>query len=310
MSQNSYSQTIAQIKLVVALALWGGSYIATKIALVDLSAGTLVWLRFLIGVLMLGWYARRQGELRINSWKDAGQYIILGFIGITFHQWLQSTGLEITEASTTAWIVSTTPVFMVLMGWLFLREKIGWLGVGGILLAAAGVLLVVSRGDMGSLAGGDFGNPGDLLISISAPNWAFFSVLSRPALKRDSPIKVTFFVIFFGWLLSSIPFFAGSGWQEFGRLSAQGWTSVLYLGVLCSSMAYIFYYDGLHHLPASRVGAFLYLEPLFATLIAALVLSEHIFLTTLLGGMLILLGVWLVEQTASRRDQSEPYAPE
>jgi drug/metabolite transporter (DMT)-like permease len=186
---------------------------------------------------------------------------------------------------------------MAMMGWLLLREKLGWQTVSGILLAAAGVLLVISRGDFTGFSNGGIGKPGDLLISVSAPNWALFSVLSRPALRRHSPIKVTFFVILFGWLLSGIPFAASASWQEFSRLSVQGWTSVLYLGVLCSSVAYIFYYDGLHQLPASRVGAFLYLEPLFATLIAALVLSEHIFLTTVLGGVFILLGVWLVEHT-------------
>jgi drug/metabolite transporter (DMT)-like permease len=292
------------------MLLWGGSFIATKIALQDLSAVTLVWVRFLIGVVILGWYAWRQGELRLNSWKDSLQFLYLGFIGITFHQWLQSTGLETSEASTTAWIVSSTPVFMAMMGWLLLREKLGWQTVSGILLAAAGVVLVISRGDFSGFSSGSFGRPGDLLISISAPNWALFSVLSRPALRRHSPIRVTFFVILFGWLLSGIPFAASAGWRDFSSLSAQGWTSVLYLGVLCSSVAYIFYFDGLHHLPASRVGAFLYLEPLFATLIAAVVLSEQIIITTVLGGALILLGVWLVEHTASRHDQPNPYAPD
>ncbi len=288
----------AQIKMMAAIVLWGGSFIATKLTLQDLSAVSLVWSRFLIGILILGWFAWRQGELRLASWKDAIEFLYLGFIGITFHQWLQSTGLETSEASTTAWIVSTTPVFMALLGWLFLREKIGWVAISGILLAAAGVLLVISRGDFSGLASGVFGQPGDMLIFISSPNWALFSVLSRPTLKRHAPIKVTFYVLLFGWLLTNIPFIASAGWQDFSRLSAQGWYSLAYLGVFCSSVAYIFYNDSLSLLPASQVGAFLYMEPLAATLIAALMLSERIVLATLLGGGLILLGVWLVNRTS------------
>ena len=70
----------------------------------------------------------------------------------------------------------------------------------------------------------------------------------------------------------------------------------LFLGVFCSALSYIFYNDGLQALPASQVGAFLYLEPLVATLVAAVVLSEQIVLATLAGGALILLGVWQVNR--------------
>ena len=289
----------AQIKLIIAIILWGGSFIATKVVLRELSAVSLVWSRFLVGILILGFLAWRQSELKISSWKEAWKYLYLGFIGITFHQWLQSTGLETTEASSTAWIVSSTPVFMAVMGWFLLRERIRWQSAAGILLAGMGVLVVISRGDFSGLSGTGFGKPGDLLVSISAPNWALFSVLSQPVLKRSHPLKVTFFVLFFGWLLTSIPFIASAGWREFSYLSLHSWLGIVFLGVFCSAIAYVLYYDSLRQLPASQVGAFLYLEPLVATLVAALVLAEHITLFTLAGGGLIMLGVWLVDHTAS-----------
>lgn len=297
--QRIITEKKAQVKLVIAILLWGGSFIATKIVLQELTAVTLVWSRFLIGILILAFLAWRRNELRISSWQDAWQFLYLGLIGITFHQWLQSTGLETTEASTTAWIVSSTPVFMALLGWLLLRERITRQSAAGILLAGMGVLLVISRGDFGALVGGNFGKPGDLLVSISAPNWALFSVLSRPILKHHSALKVTFFVLFFGWLLTSIPFIASAGWQEFSQLSLNGWLGIAFLGVFCSALAYVLYYDSLSQLPASQVGAFLYLEPLTATVIAMLVLSEKILLATLAGGGLILLGVWLVDHSST-----------
>ena len=78
--------------------------------------------------------------------------------------------------------------------------------------------------------------------------------------------------------------------------------SIGYLGIFCSALAYIFYNDGLQILPASQVGAFLYFEPLVATLVAAAILSEQIVLATLGGGALILFGVWLV----NRRPEQVP----
>lgn len=292
------SKTLAaQIKCFISIAIWGGSFIATKIAVAEISPVTVIWTRFLIGLVILGWFAWRHGDLTLPSRKDTLELAFLGFMGITLHQWLQSSGLVTSEASTTAWIVSTTPVFMALLGWMFLKEKLGASKIAGIFLATLGVLFVVSKGDFGGMFSGGFGKPGDILILISAPNWAIFSVMSQPALKKHSAIKVTFYVFLFGWLLTSLQFLAKNHWGEFSQLSAGGWASIAFLGVFCSAVAYIFYNDGLHALSASQVGAFLYLEPLVATLVAAALLSEQIVFMTLIGGLLILAGVWIVNRT-------------
>ena len=297
---NSSKTFTAQLKLAAAIAVWGGSFIATKIAVGEVSPVTVVWSRFLIGLIILGWFAWRQGELAIPTWKDGLEFAFLGFMGITLHQFLQSSGLVTSEAATTAWIVSTTPVFMAVLGWLFLKEHLGLSGTGGIALAALGVLLVVSKGSFDGMFNGGFGRPGDILILISAPNWAIFSVMSRPALQKHSALKVTFYVLLFGWLLTSLQFLAGRHWVEFTQFSATGWVSIAFLGIFCSALAYIFYNNGLQTLPASQVGAFLYLEPLVTTLVAAVVLSEQIVLATLAGGVLILFGVWLVNRIPPR----------
>ena len=290
----------AQLKLVAAIAVWGGSFIATKLAVGEVSPVVVVWSRFLIGLIILGWFAWRHAELAIPTWKDGLEFAFLGFMGITLHQWLQSSGLVTSEAATTAWIVSTTPVFMAVLGWLFLKERLGFAGTVGIMLATLGVLLVVSKGSLAGMFSGSFGRPGDILILISAPNWAIFSVMSRPTLQRHSAIKVTFYILLFGWLFTTLQFVAGRHWHEFSQLTSTGWIAIAFLGVLCSALSYIFYNDGLQSLPASQVGAFLYLEPLVATLVAAVVLSEQIVLATLAGGALILLGVWQVSRVPRR----------
>ena len=165
-------------------------------------------------------------------------------------------------------------------------------------MATIGVLLVVTKGDIQSALIGNFGVRGNILILISAPNWALFSVLSRPILKRFSAIKVTFYVLFFGWLLTSVQFLVGRHWVELNQLLPASWASIAFLGVFCSAIAYIFYNDGVKALPASKVGVFLYLEPLVATTVAAAVLSESILLASLAGGGLILLGVWFVNRNS------------
>lgn len=286
----------AYAKVTFAVVAWGASFIATKVALQEVSPVTVVWLRFGIGVLILGVAALWRGQLALPQKKDLPYFALLGFIGITFHQWLQSTGLVTSQASTTAWIVATTPIFMAILGWFVLREKLTKIQILGIMLATVGVLLVVAEGDLGTLGVGEFGSPGDILILISVLNWSIFSTLSRRGLKEHSAALMMLYVMGFGWFFTSVLFFAGPGLSEISQLTLNGWLGILFLGVACSGFAYIFWYDGLQAIPATQVGAFLYLEPLVAVIVAAFVLNEFILLASLVGGSTILLGVWLVNQ--------------
>jgi drug/metabolite transporter (DMT)-like permease len=296
-NQPAYPQPwVAITEVILAVIFWGASFIATKVALEDVSPVTVVWLRFLIGVVVLGIAVMLRQQAGIPGRKDMVQLAGLGFIGITFHQWLQSTGLQTAQASTTAWIVATTPIFMAILGWLFLKEKLTQLQLFGIILAALGVVMVVTRGDLGALQVGDFGTPGDILILVSAPNWAIFSALSRRSLAKFPATQMIFFVMVFGWLFTSVFLISGPGLSEIVLLSTRGWAGILFLGVACSGLAYIFWYDGLKAIPASRIGAFLYLEPLVAVILALMVLGEPVLISSALGGAAILLGVWFVNR--------------
>ena len=284
------------LEALFAVVVWGASFIATKVALRDVSPVTVVWLRFAMGVIILGFAVTSRKQFAWPKQNEWLYFALLGFLGITFHQWLQSTALTTSRASTTAWIVATTPVFMALLGWLILKEKLTWLQTAGILLAALGVILVVSNGDLASLELGKFGEPGDILVLISALNWAVFSALSRRGLKAHPATRMMFYVMTLGWLFTGILFFAGPGPREIPQLTFNGWLGVSFLGVFCSGLAYIAWYDALQALPAAQLGAFLYLEPPVAVVVSAIILRESITWAALLGGGVILFGVYLVNR--------------
>lgn len=293
------ARAAALFKVTVAVVAWGASFIATKVALREAAPVTVVWTRFLLGLPVLGSAVLLRREWAAVPARDLGSFALLGFLGITFHQWLQSNGLVTARASTTAWIVATIPVFIAVLGWMVLRERLRPAGILGIALAAGGVLLVVTRGDLGALLRGRFGEPGDVLVLLSAPNWAVFSVLSRRALRAHPAGRMMLYVMLFGWAFTTVPFLAGPGAGELLRLSPEGWASIAFLGFVCSGMAYVFWYDALKALPAPQVGAFLYLEPLVATGVAAAVLGERVTLPSFLGGAIILLGVWIVSRPST-----------
>jgi drug/metabolite transporter (DMT)-like permease len=204
--------------------------------------------------------------------------------------------LVTSQATTTGWIVASMPIFIAILGWLVLKEKLNWSQAFGIFLAAFGVLLVVTRGDLSSLVSGKFGTPGDILILISAPNWAVFTILSRRGLKIYPAALMMFYVMAFGWLFSTVLFVSGRGWELIHNIATDGSLALGFLGVFCSGLAYIFWYDVLKVLPVAQVGTYLYIEPVVTVIVSLLLLNEKRILAGILGGLIILLGVWLVNR--------------
>src|SRR5215210_5451588 len=153
-SDPEMSRTGAILAALFAVVVWGGSFIATKIAVAEGAPVTVVWLRFGMGVAVMGVVVLARRQLSLPAGGDLAYFALLGFLGIAFHQWLQSNGLVTSQASTTSWIVASTPIFMAILGWMVLGERVKPLAALGIGLAAFGVLVVATRGYLSSLAEG------------------------------------------------------------------------------------------------------------------------------------------------------------
>jgi drug/metabolite transporter (DMT)-like permease len=105
-----------------------------------------------------------------------------------------------------------------------------------------------------------------------------------------------FYVMSFGWLLASLLFLATNGFAEIGNLTVNGWMGVAFLGIFCSGLAYIAWYDALKALTTAQTGVFLYIEPLVAVVVAFFILGEAITAASVAGGAVILFGVWMVNR--------------
>jgi drug/metabolite transporter (DMT)-like permease len=104
-----------------------------------------------------------------------------------------------------------------------------------------------------------------------------------------------------GWLFTTVLFFLGPGLADLAHLTWKGWLAIGFLGVFCSGLAYIFWYDALQALPVAQAGAFVYLEPFITVVVAAVLIDEPLVFSALLGGLGILTGVWLVQTKKGRR---------
>jgi drug/metabolite transporter (DMT)-like permease len=245
--------------------------------------------------LLLAMSAAR-GQPALPSRDSWASLALMGFVGVFVHQMIQAHALRITSAVSTGWLIGLTPVWSALLSAWVLRERFGPVKVAGLGLGFLGAALVVTRGELGA---GLLALPqtrGDLLILLSTLNWAVYTVLGHPVLKRLGPARATTGALLFGWLML-VPFFVHEqGWRQYTRLTPTGWAAVLFLGIACSGLGYLFWYGALEKVEASRVAAFLYLEPLVTLAAAVAVLGESVDATTVIGGMLVLAGVALVQR--------------
>lgn len=174
-------------------------------------------------------------------------------------------------------------------------------------MSALGVLVVVSGGRFSGFVRIGAISPGELLVTSGIFTWALFSVMSRKKLQGALPDLAMLYTMTFGWLFTSIPFVSGRYWNQLAVLSWKGWISVGFLGIFCSALAYVFWYDGLKSLSSSRVGIFMYISPLVSVAVAAIFLSEPVTPATIGGGVMVLLGVGIVNADWKDRN-SEPGA--
>jgi drug/metabolite transporter (DMT)-like permease len=262
---------------------------------------TLIFTRFALGAALLVAITALRGQPLVpprDSWRAL---LLMGFVGVFVHQMIQAHALTLTGAVSTGWLIGLTPLWSALLSAWVLKEKFGPMKVAGLALGFVGALLVVTRGRIGP---GLLALPqtrGDLLILISTLNWALYTVLGHPALKRLGPTRATTGALFLGWLMLAPFFLYEAGWRGYAHLSPRGWTAVLFLGIACSGLGYLFWYGALEKIEASRVASFLYLEPLITLAAARVVLGERVGGATVAGGLLVLLGVALVQRGAIGR---------
>jgi drug/metabolite transporter (DMT)-like permease len=283
----------------LAVVFWGLSFVATKAALRELSPITLITTRFALGVALLLVLLQLRRVPVLPPRELWGSLALMGFVGVFVHQLLQSFALTMTGAISTGWLIGLTPLWSaVLSAWL-LRERFPPAKVAGLALGFAGAALVVTRGQLGAARLALPATKGDLLILASTLNWAVYSVLGHPVLKRLGATRATAGALLFGWLMLLPLFLARAGWREYARLSGAGWGAVLFLGIACSGLGYLFWYGALEKVPATAVSALLYLEPLVTLAAGVALLGEQVHLTTMAGGLLVLAGVFLVERAGA-----------
>ena len=285
--------------ILIAITIWSASFAGMKVALEQAHPMVVLWMRLGISIPFLFVGAYLQKTFRLPSKNELWPLLIMSFQGIFLVSGLQNYAMKTASASTANWIIICSPAFVALLGWLFLKEKISNMGFIGLLISAAGVMVVLRLGSADTVrTTGSFGTIGDLLILFSSLNWSIFLVFSKKVLKGNLPYSfVLFWEMFFSFLYATcaLPLF-GCDISVIGSFTRSTWTAVTFLGAGASAGAYFCWFHGLSVLPVSKIVAFQFLQPFAGAVIAFLLLGERFTIWLFAGGITIIYGVYLVNR--------------
>jgi drug/metabolite transporter (DMT)-like permease len=280
--------------LLTAVILWGWTFVATKILVAEIDPLEIFALRLAIGLPFVGLVLLiMRVPVRFTP-ADVWPLALSGAV-LTLHFLIQAAGLMTTTATNTGWIISVTPLVLAALSFAFLRERISAAGAVGIVVATAGIVVLVSRGRVTEL--GWLRSTGDWLVLASTVTWATYTVLTRNVVRRQPPLAVTFAVMGVSAVVTATLFGTVATFDDPRQLSGRAIVSLLYLAIAGSAIGQWFWQEGVARLGATRAGLYLYVEPLATVALAVPLLGEPFGLTTVLGGGLVLAGVYLGQQT-------------
>ncbi|WP_119418264.1 DMT family transporter [Desertibaculum subflavum] len=293
------SRLSAYALLTFAVLLWAGNWIVGRAVHESFPPAALNFWRWTAAVLILvpfalpGMFARR--ALLVRHWRYLA---LLGLSGITLFQTGVYVGLRSTPAVNAVLLNASFPLSMVLVSWAMTGERASMRQVGGMLVSALGVIVIMSGGEIDNLRRLEF-HVGDLWILAALPFWAVYSVLLKRRPPEFGGVELVF-LTGVAALVTLLPLYA----VETALLPPPVWSgttlaAIAYIAVGPSVLAFVCWNRGVALVGPNIAGLFVHLMPAFGTLLAVLFLGERFLLSHGIGIAVILAGVMLV--TATKR---------
>lgn len=295
-AQTRHQTTIATyVKLILTALFWGGTWVCGRVAVQEASPFMIASWRFLLATGALGLLLiARQGWPRWNlrQWLFLSG---LGASGVFFYNIFFLFGLQRVEAGRGALVVALSPVFIALIDTLVFKAKLTLIKLAGISLALIGSLMVVTNGQLGHFLTGEAGF-GECLLIGSVLSWVTYTYIVRACQAELSSLEMAFGGCFTGWLMVTALALYGGTLFAFDQLTWRGISSILFLGIFGSAIAFMWYSDGISRIGTTMTAAFINLVPVFAVLLGMLLLGERLGTATLAGGACVITGVILTNR--------------
>jgi drug/metabolite transporter (DMT)-like permease len=275
------------------VTLWSVNFIVGKVALRHMDVWTLVSFRLVLAALVLipiylAWPRRQRFGPR-----DYWNFAYLGFFGVAVNQGCFTVGLNYTTVGHASIIVSTGPVLVLLFARVLKLEALTPAKVIGVATSFAGVFVLVAENGLGLHSGT---LAGDLISFTGATSYAIYAVLGKKVAKQYDSLSMNTFNCIVAAIIFA-PLAVRQGLRlDWGSVGWAGWAGLFYMAAASSVAAYLIFFWALRHLAASRLAAVSYVQPVLVTLLGIILLGERLTHSLLVGGGLVLLGVYLAER--------------
>ncbi|MEG1886230.1 MAG: DMT family transporter [Alistipes sp.] len=274
------------------VTVWGATFVSTKVLLNNgLSSIDIFFFRFVLAYFCIWIVSPR--KLWADNWRDELTLLGAGVSGGSLYFLLENMALEYAPASNVSLIVCTAPLWTaLLLSTIYRNERMCRWQVAGSLVACAGMVLVVLNGQFVL----HLSPTGDFLAFAAAVLWAFYSLIIKRIGDKYPTIFITRKIFFYG-ILTLLPVFAVRPLVLDFTLLVRPivWLNILFLGVVASMLCYLLWNLTMNKLGAVRTTNYIYINPLITILTAAVFIGERITFTAVAGAVLILTGMWLVE---------------
>jgi drug/metabolite transporter (DMT)-like permease len=296
----------SHLAIIGANTIWGLNYVIAKGIMPDfLLPRAIIFLR-IVGTGVLFWTLHFFLPPEKVEKTDLLKMALCSVFGVAINQILFFEGLNLTTPINAAIIITVTPILILIFSHFILKEKITNIKVIGIMLGAAGALMIIL-----SAGNGDFRFNtllGNFMIFMNAASWALYLVLVKPLMgKYDSP-TILKWMFFFGFIIISPFSFQTVASSSFDQIPMDIWMSILFVVFITTGFAYYLNNYSLKTISPNVNGIYIYLQPLVASFVAIVWGKDNLTVIDLIAAVLIMAGVYLITQQPKLKNPQLPVA--
>jgi drug/metabolite transporter (DMT)-like permease len=286
----------AHLALLGANLFYGAGFTVAKIvmpSLIQPKGFILIRVAVVTILFWLSYFGGKNFRTKIDR-KDWRTLILCAIFGVATNQLLFFQGLNLTSPIHASLMMLSTPILVSLFAVYALHEKLSVNKIIGLILGVSGAVILVLLGGKDKVATNAL--LGDVFVLMNATSYAIYLVIAKPLMTKYRPIIVIRWIFLIG-LLVVFPFgiseFTEINWNMF---SFKEYAAVAFIVICCTFFTYLWNIYALRILSPATSGAYIYLQPVFAALIAVFFYFEHLSWTKVIASIFIFAGVYFVSK--------------